>query len=115
MVLHCRRHPSPSPPLANPSGGQVLNVLFAALIGGFALGQAAPNLQYFQQGATSGARVYAVMEREPLINLDAPGEGEWGGLGEAWDDLHRSRHSSEARWVHARRMHVRCRGGVTEA
>ncbi|KFM27090.1 ABC transporter B family member 4 [Auxenochlorella protothecoides] len=56
------------------TGGQVLNVLFAALIGGFALGQAAPNLQYFQQGATSGARVYAVMEREPLINLDAPGE-----------------------------------------
>lgn len=27
------------------TGGDVVNVLFAALIGGFALGQAAPNMQ----------------------------------------------------------------------
>ena len=29
----------------------MVNVLFAALIGGFALGQAAPNLQYFTQAS----------------------------------------------------------------
>ncbi|EFN58606.1 hypothetical protein CHLNCDRAFT_34209 [Chlorella variabilis] len=33
------------------NGGDVVNVLFSALIGGFALGQAAPNAQYFQQAS----------------------------------------------------------------
>jgi len=33
------------------AGGDVANVLFAALFGGFALGQAAPNLQYFAQAS----------------------------------------------------------------
>lgn len=44
-----------------------MNVLFAALIGGFALGQAAPNLQYFQKGKASGASVFAVIARRPVI------------------------------------------------
>lgn len=48
-----------------------MNVLFAALIGGFALGQAAPNLQYFQKGKTSGASVFAVIARRPVIR-DTP-------------------------------------------
>jgi len=39
----------PAPALTLPTGGEVINVLFSALIGGFALGQAAPNLQYFVQ------------------------------------------------------------------
>ncbi len=49
------------------AGGDVMNVLFAALIGGFALGQAAPNLQYFQRGKASGAQVFAVIARQPNI------------------------------------------------
>lgn len=53
------------------AGGQVMNVLFAALIGGFALGQAAPNLQYFQKGKASGASVFAVIARRPVI-ADTP-------------------------------------------
>ncbi|KAK9861269.1 hypothetical protein WJX84_002505 [Apatococcus fuscideae] len=31
-------------------GGKVMNVLFAAIIGGFSLGQAAPNFQFFTKG-----------------------------------------------------------------
>ena len=49
-----------------------MNVLFAALIGGFALGQAAPNLQYFQKGKSAGAAVFAVIIRRPVI-ADTPG------------------------------------------
>ena len=45
-----------------------MNVLFAALIGGFALGQAAPNIQYFQRGKASGAQVFTVIKRQPVIN-----------------------------------------------
>ena len=37
--------------LLPPAGGDVVNVLFAALLGGFALGQAAPNMQYFMQAS----------------------------------------------------------------
>lgn len=56
------------------AGGDVLNVLFAALIGGFALGQAAPNAQYFQQGKAAGGRVFRMMNRHPDIDVNAPGE-----------------------------------------
>lgn len=38
-------------------------VLFTALIGGMALGQAAPNIKYFQQGRVAGARVLAMINR----------------------------------------------------
>ncbi len=44
-------------------GGDVVSVLFAALIGGFALGQAAPNLQYFATGRVAGARVLGMIKR----------------------------------------------------
>lgn len=50
-----------------PAGGDVMNVLFAALIGGFALGTAAPNLQYFQKGKAAGASVFAIIARRPVI------------------------------------------------
>jgi ABC-type multidrug transport system fused ATPase/permease subunit len=36
------------------AAGDVLNVLFAALIGGFSLGQAAPNFAYFVGGQSAG-------------------------------------------------------------
>eukprot|EP00887_Chlorella_sp_A99_P002677 scaffold6.g2677.t1 len=55
------------------NGGQVINVLFAALIGGFSLGQAAPHFQHFQQGRAAGARIFEVMARQPAIDIDAPG------------------------------------------
>lgn len=54
-------------------GGDVVNVLFSALIGGFALGQAAPNVQYFQQGKVAGARIFEIMGRHPGIDFDADG------------------------------------------
>lgn len=40
-----------------------MSVLFAALLGGFALGQAAPNLQYFAAAKVAGARVVGMINR----------------------------------------------------
>ena len=53
------------------AGGDVMSVLFAALIGGFALGQAAPNLQYFSTGKVAGARVIGMISRchAPLFHI----------------------------------------------
>ena len=51
------------------AGGDVMSVLFAALIGGFALGQAAPNLQYFSTGKVAGARVIGMISRCHLALL----------------------------------------------
>ena len=50
-------------------------VLLCALIGGMSLGQAAPNVKYFQQGRIAGARVFSMINRysqEPLLSLHAP-------------------------------------------
>ena len=44
-----------------------MNVLFAAIVGGFSLGQAAPNFQFFTKGKVGGARIFAVIERQPQI------------------------------------------------
>lgn len=46
-----------------PAGGQVVNVLFAALIGGFALGMAAPNIQHFVAGRAAFGRLKKVLDR----------------------------------------------------
>jgi ATP-binding cassette subfamily B (MDR/TAP) protein 1 len=56
------------------TGGDVLNVIFAAIIGGFALGQAAPSVQYFLQGRNAGAVLFKMIEKQPEIDLDAPGK-----------------------------------------
>lgn len=56
------------------TGGDVLNVIFAAIIGGFALGQAAPSVRYFFQGRNAGAVLFEMIEKKPEIDLDAPGE-----------------------------------------
>ena len=50
----------------HPAGGSVLTVLFAALIGGFALGQAAPNVQFF---ATGMPAVFSVPTGEKSLSL----------------------------------------------
>jgi hypothetical protein len=44
-------------------GGQVMAVLFSALIGGMSLGQAAPNISSFQEGRIAGARIWKVLDR----------------------------------------------------
>jgi hypothetical protein len=67
-----------APPRPSAPGGDVVNVLFSALIGGFALGQAAPNVQYFQQGKVAGARIFEIMGRRPDIDFDADGGCCWG-------------------------------------
>lgn len=41
----------------------MVSVLFSTLIGGMALGQAAPNIKYFQNGRTAGARLFRVIHR----------------------------------------------------
>jgi len=49
-------------------------VLFAALIGGFALGMAAPNFQYFVNGCGAFARLEKVLQRQASCPyyLEAP-------------------------------------------
>ncbi len=51
----------------------MINVLFAALIGGFALGQAAPNLQYFTQVRAGAAGSPPPSHSEQLAAADAAG------------------------------------------
>jgi ATP-binding cassette subfamily B (MDR/TAP) protein 1 len=53
------------------TGGDVMNVLVAALLGGFSLGQAAPSLQYFAKGKVAGAKLFAVIDRQPAIDPDS--------------------------------------------
>ena len=45
-----------------------MSTLLAVLIGGFALGSAAPNLQYFQRGKASGASIFTIIKRKPTVN-----------------------------------------------
>ena len=49
----------------------MVSVLFAALIGGFALGQAAPNLQHFSTAKVTGARVIGMIRRCARLQLPA--------------------------------------------
>jgi hypothetical protein len=53
------------------TGGGVLNVLFAALLGSFSLGLAAPIVANFSKGASAGARLFAVIQRTPAIDAGA--------------------------------------------
>lgn len=49
------------------AGGRVLSVLLSALLGGFALGQAAPNFQYFSRACAAGGKCFALIERRPQL------------------------------------------------
>lgn len=51
------------------TAGQVMNVIFAAVIGGFSLGQAGPNFGTFATGRTAGYRVFNVIDRKPAIDV----------------------------------------------
>lgn len=57
------------------SGGDVMSVLVAVLTGGFAIGQAAPNIQYFVKGRTAGARIMQVWLWWFLINTMLASQG----------------------------------------
>ncbi|KAL6754343.1 MDR-like ABC transporter [Haematococcus lacustris] len=54
----------------NYTGGQVLQVFVAALLGGFSIGQAAPVLEVFAKGRVAGGKLYAVINRIPEIDPD---------------------------------------------
>lgn len=56
------------------SGGDVLAVMMAALLGAYSLGQAAPLMQYFLAGRAAAGRLTAVDILQPGIDVDAPGE-----------------------------------------
>lgn len=56
------------------SGGDVLAVMMAALLGAYSLGQAAPLLQYFLAGRAAAGRLTAVDKLQPGIDVDAPGQ-----------------------------------------
>jgi ATP-binding cassette subfamily B (MDR/TAP) protein 1 len=56
------------------SGGDVLAVMMAALLGAYSLGQAAPLLQFFLAGRAAAGRLTAVDKLQPGINVDAPGQ-----------------------------------------
>ncbi len=48
--------------------GVVVNVFFAVLIGAFALGQIAPDLQAFSFGRGAGAKIFYTIDRVPEID-----------------------------------------------
>ena len=50
-----------------------MTIIFAAIIGGFSLGQAAPNFPAFNTGRVAGARIYKLIDRVPTIDLNADG------------------------------------------
>jgi hypothetical protein len=58
----------------NYDGGVVLTIVFGAIIGGFSLGQAAPNFEAFGMGRSAGGRIMAMIERVPSVDADAPGK-----------------------------------------
>ena len=54
------------------TGGDVMAVLVAALLGGFSAGQAAPVIATFAKGRMAGFKLYAVIDRVPAIDVDEP-------------------------------------------
>jgi len=54
------------------TGGRVMTVLFAALLGSFSLGLAAPIVSNFAKAGAAGERVRAVASRRPAIDSDDP-------------------------------------------
>lgn len=55
------------------SGGDVLAVMMAALLGAYSLGQAAPLLQFFLAGRSAAGRLTAIDKLQPGIDVDAEG------------------------------------------
>eukprot|EP00271_Cylindrocystis_brebissonii_P007435 TRINITY_DN20981_c0_g1_i1.p1 TRINITY_DN20981_c0_g1~~TRINITY_DN20981_c0_g1_i1.p1 ORF type:complete len:1281 (-),score=259.90 TRINITY_DN20981_c0_g1_i1:445-4287(-) len=55
-------------PVAN--GGQALTTMFAVIIGGLSLGQAAPNLTAFAKGKAAAYHIFQMIERVSAIDSD---------------------------------------------
>ena len=55
------------------TGGSVITVFFAVLIGGFSLGQALPNLEAFTRGQAAGYKIFSIVDRKPAIDSSDPG------------------------------------------
>ena len=52
------------------TAGKVVLVMMSMLIGGFALGQAAPDFAHFSTGKEAGSRILAVINRKPDISME---------------------------------------------
>mmetsp|Transcript_840 Transcript_840/g.1660 ORF Transcript_840/g.1660 Transcript_840/m.1660 type:complete len:1377 (+) Transcript_840:236-4366(+) len=50
------------------TGGDVVLVFFSLVIGGMSLGQAAPGISAFTNGRAAAAKIYSILDREPLID-----------------------------------------------
>ncbi|GBF96721.1 ABC transporter B family-like [Raphidocelis subcapitata] len=61
------------------TGGEVVSVIIASLIGSFSLGLGAPVLQNFTKGQAAAGRLRAVRDRAPAIDAAAPGLEPAGG------------------------------------
>ena len=53
------------------TGGEVMTVLFATLIGSFSLGQGAPHFVYLQRATTAGRVVFDALDARPTIDIPA--------------------------------------------
>jgi ATP-binding cassette subfamily B (MDR/TAP) protein 1 len=49
------------------SAGDVLVIFFSIIMGGMNLSQLTPCLKKFGEGQAAAARIYAVLDRKPLI------------------------------------------------
>lgn len=56
------------------SAGEVLVVFFSILTGGFNISQITPCMKKFAEGQQAAAKIFAVIDREPLIREDPDGK-----------------------------------------
>lgn len=52
-----------------------MTALFAALVGGMEVGQAAEKVQFFQKGQAAAAQIFAIINRQPVIQDVQPNPG----------------------------------------
>lgn len=68
---NCAQGISSCPPSLNQgvpyTAGNVITVFFAVLVGCFNLSQLSPALKKIGEGGQSAARIFAILDREPLI------------------------------------------------
>lgn len=68
---HCVEGSDSCPPRLNGgekyTAGDVLIVFFSILMAGFNLSQLTPSLEKIAKGKTAAARIYKIIDREPLI------------------------------------------------
>lgn len=56
------------------SAGEVLVVFFSILMGGFNISQITPCMKKFAEGQQAAAKIFAIVDREPLIQEDPEGK-----------------------------------------